>query len=414
MGTFTDNLLKLTEFPFSYSFIGLLALIFGQGLNFGEEDFLARLAPLLILMGFVATTLSITDPIGALQKGLLKIELERRKALPIEEDESSTSSDRHESILRMYYLGALLVLRIFYTSFIYYQTSAALTASMNRSWPRRYIIEKWQGEPRFEFEVSLPLGVLKTIRFKLTRRNGFPIKYRERTHGFLRKLDRNDLSGLYYFLIYLRDSTLRTTWIRREIDKITSMFYFAIVIITFISALILIPSFEDKLLSPIQGGNQTQDSSITTTVDDMNSTTTITMTKNAVSPTITGGATEGTSLARNLIIGFSIAGFVAISYMLVRRLSELRRHARIAFLYLQTQHAYHTARQEISMEGETFEKGLQQVEQYLNNSDWNMASISLNYLRGDYQGMFDKGAEVEIERKRLDDKKVTYQDLGIY
>jgi hypothetical protein len=72
MGTFTDNLLKLTEFPFSYSFIGLLALIFGEGLNFGDEEFFNKLGPLLILMGFVATTLSITDPIGALQNLLLR------------------------------------------------------------------------------------------------------------------------------------------------------------------------------------------------------------------------------------------------------------------------------------------------------------------------------------------------------
>jgi hypothetical protein len=71
MGTLTDNLLKLTEFPFSYSLIGLLALIFGQGLNL-EEDTLAKLGPLIILMGFVATTLSITDPLGALQRWLLR------------------------------------------------------------------------------------------------------------------------------------------------------------------------------------------------------------------------------------------------------------------------------------------------------------------------------------------------------
>jgi hypothetical protein len=71
MGTLGDNLLKLTEFPFSYSFIGLLVLIFGQGQSFGDEEFFNRLGPLLILMGFVATTLSITDPIGALQKRFL-------------------------------------------------------------------------------------------------------------------------------------------------------------------------------------------------------------------------------------------------------------------------------------------------------------------------------------------------------
>jgi hypothetical protein len=60
MGTFTDNLLKLTEFPFSYSFLGLLAVIFGEGVSFGDEAFLNKLGPLLILIGFVATALSIT------------------------------------------------------------------------------------------------------------------------------------------------------------------------------------------------------------------------------------------------------------------------------------------------------------------------------------------------------------------
>jgi len=47
--------------------IGLLALISGQGLDL-ENFSLAKAGPLLILMGFVATTLSICDPSGALQK----------------------------------------------------------------------------------------------------------------------------------------------------------------------------------------------------------------------------------------------------------------------------------------------------------------------------------------------------------
>jgi hypothetical protein len=72
MGTLGDNLLKLIEFPFSYSFIGLLTLILGQGASFADEEFFDRLGPLLILMGFVATTLTITDPIGGLQKIWLK------------------------------------------------------------------------------------------------------------------------------------------------------------------------------------------------------------------------------------------------------------------------------------------------------------------------------------------------------
>ena len=67
MGSVGDNLLKLSGFPFPYTLIGLLALIYGEGLNIGEAS-LEKLGPLLILMGFAATTLSITDPIDRIQK----------------------------------------------------------------------------------------------------------------------------------------------------------------------------------------------------------------------------------------------------------------------------------------------------------------------------------------------------------
>jgi hypothetical protein len=71
MGEFTQNLLKLTEFPFSYSLMGLLVLIFGQDTS--PEDFsLDKFGPLLILTGFVATTLSICDPVGAAQRLIIK------------------------------------------------------------------------------------------------------------------------------------------------------------------------------------------------------------------------------------------------------------------------------------------------------------------------------------------------------
>jgi hypothetical protein len=71
MGEFTQSLLKLTEFPFSYSLIGFLALIFGHGTNLEELSF-TKIGPLLILMGFVATTLSICDSVGALQRLIIK------------------------------------------------------------------------------------------------------------------------------------------------------------------------------------------------------------------------------------------------------------------------------------------------------------------------------------------------------
>jgi hypothetical protein len=71
MSEFTQNLLKLTEFPFSYSLIGLIALIAGPGINLDGLSF-AKVGPLFILMGFVATTLSIVDPVGAFQRAVIK------------------------------------------------------------------------------------------------------------------------------------------------------------------------------------------------------------------------------------------------------------------------------------------------------------------------------------------------------
>jgi hypothetical protein len=71
MGEFSANLLKLTEFPFSYSLIGLLALIFGEGINLEELSF-AKIGPILILIGFMATTLSVCDPVGAFQRLIIK------------------------------------------------------------------------------------------------------------------------------------------------------------------------------------------------------------------------------------------------------------------------------------------------------------------------------------------------------
>jgi hypothetical protein len=81
MGTFTDNLLKLTEFPFSYFFISLLLLV-SYGESFLNQP-IESLDPLLILMGFVATTLSMTDPIGGIQKIWLKaLKAEDVKKMP--------------------------------------------------------------------------------------------------------------------------------------------------------------------------------------------------------------------------------------------------------------------------------------------------------------------------------------------
>ena len=59
----SDNLLMLTEFPFSYSLLVIIVLLGGQQFDLENISY-ARFAPLLILLGLLATTLSITDPFG--------------------------------------------------------------------------------------------------------------------------------------------------------------------------------------------------------------------------------------------------------------------------------------------------------------------------------------------------------------
>lgn len=66
---------------------------------------------------------------------------------------------------------------------------------------------------------------------------------------------------------YIINRTLRTTWVVREIDKITAMGYFAVIISIFISAVFVFPDFLDnKVLGIFQEGNQTG-ADIPTTVE---------------------------------------------------------------------------------------------------------------------------------------------------
>jgi hypothetical protein len=222
MGTLGDNLLKLTEFPFSYSFFGLLILISGGGGLF-EDASLEKLGPALILMGFFATTLTITDPIGALQKVLVKgrgsestesWQLRRHKMLV--DLVSGPDSAEYESrvIDKIVTDIEFLNLRIFgkhgraffkydailaslspsfLMEFIYYATGRIKRKPITysdeyderRLWPRNYAIDPED-----------------------TRKHEFP--------GYLSFISNDYLSGLHRWEISLlalslRDSTLRTT-----------------------------------------------------------------------------------------------------------------------------------------------------------------------------------------------------------
>ena len=66
-----SNLIKLTEYPFAYSFIGLILAMSGHRINIESPD-LSTLGPIITLVGIFATVLSITDPFGNFLKFLLR------------------------------------------------------------------------------------------------------------------------------------------------------------------------------------------------------------------------------------------------------------------------------------------------------------------------------------------------------
>jgi hypothetical protein len=311
MGTFTDNLLKLTEFPFSYSFISLIAFI-----SFGESFLnqpIARLGSLLILMGFVATTLSITDPIGALQRALLR---DWKRRLGYTKTESMAMYNEEKLRLTSIFGGSVYSLIV---------------------------------QPFARGAVGVDLLLRPSV-------------------GDL-NLGGTDLYSVLDSLNSIGDSTLRTPWMRREIDKITSMVYFIIVILTFILSLSLLPNFEDKFLSSFPGGNQ----------------------------------------VRIIIIAFSLAALGALLYMFERRRRELRDNALTAFLYLLVKEGYISAEFQFKLEDEAFEKRLQEVERYLDNGDWILASSSVDSLR-----FFLNGSISEKVSEKAVEERIDYREFGIY
>ena len=64
MTKFTENIIKLTDYPFTYSFIGLVIFI-GTGNKFDITQIdVQNYLPFLVLIGVFGTILSIIDPVG--------------------------------------------------------------------------------------------------------------------------------------------------------------------------------------------------------------------------------------------------------------------------------------------------------------------------------------------------------------
>jgi hypothetical protein len=169
---------------------------------------------------------------------------------------------------------------------------------------------------------------------------------REQNPQFDKLAKKYEHRAILLSILSLQDRTARTKWIGREIDKITSLGYFKIVVFTFISAEFLLPSFLDKFLVNFQGIPQ----------------------------------------ARIIIVIFSLISLIAVSAMLYWRLKELQSKALTTFKFLVELDA-------IKIDKEDFDKSLQEIEKYLTNGDWTLAEFWVTRVMRRYDDIVKKNLD---------------------
>ena len=234
MGEFAESLLKLTEFPFSYSLIGIIDSFFGQGLNLENLSF-TKIGPLLILMGFLATTLSICDPIGAIQRSIIK----GRK---LRYSHDKTASDNYLS----YNIFGKWIFVIFPSPYFFavaFSPSDVMKRYKNIDWNpvKRFYFElkeisfaRKSKFLRFVFQLRYYLygGLRRDISSDFELINKYDDLYKKfsKELGKINKYDTEDIRDL---LEGLKEQTVKTKWITAEVDKITALVYFIVVISVF-------------------------------------------------------------------------------------------------------------------------------------------------------------------------------------
>lgn len=148
------------------------------------------------------------------------------------------------------------------------------------------------------------------------------------------KLDIEEIQGIGHLINGLKRQTVKTKWITAEVDRITALVYFIVVISVFIAASQLYPVFLQKFAQIFQSG-------------------------------------ESTKLA---ILIFSSLALIAVSIMFILRIDGLRGKASIVFRYL-------TALQTIKIDKEHYFKNiLQEIERYLDNDDWTLTEYWVKHV----------------------------------
>lgn len=323
MGEFTQNLLKLTEFPFSYSLIGLLSLIFANGSNSEDLSF-EKIGPLFILMGFVATTLSICDPVGAVQRIMIKgWDWQIRT-----KNFSIVLSESHFKPV---------------TNMVDFVHSKALGQKIGHLFPLTYVFAI----------ASSPEDIKKrgkTINWDLIKNYDIPNQsptdlshWTRRPDVFdeLEKIQSLDLDRIYKLLKGLIHQAVSTKWITAEIDRITALVYFMVIISLFIVASQLYPIFFEHF---------------TETFEELRS-------------------------IKLIILIFSVAALLSVIIMFILRIRGLLNKSSIVFMYL-------VALGTIKKDKENFKGTFQEIERYLNDSHWTLAEYWVDSVQREYSELY--------------------------
>jgi hypothetical protein len=314
--------------------MGLLALIFGQGTNL--ELSLTKIGPLLILIGFVATTLSICDPVGELQQLIIKSHRLLRQPREIVISREDRASKEIYNFLRTTIFGRDIPFHFFipYIFAIIYSPE-----DMKRRFPQdyggsSYISSMFPGLKNKYEGVSRDWGQI-TQWYEGIKKGGHVIGT---VAASFYNIPLKEISNL---LEDFKQETVKTKWITAEIDKITALIYFIVTISVFIVAIVTLPNLIHKFAQVF----------------------------------------EDNESIRKGLLAFSIIALAAVGYMLVRRILQLLDKASTVFMYL-------TALTAIKMDKEKFRPNLQDVESYLNSNDWPLAKYWINRIQKDYTEVF--------------------------
>jgi hypothetical protein len=177
-----------------------------------------------------------------------------------------------------------------------------------------------------------------------------------------------------------KQQTIKTKWITAEVDRITALFYFIIIISLFVVAtqtqIDFLPKFEHAF------ANATQ---TTQTVKDLlppfehtfgNATQTV---KDLLPPfEHTFGNIKLVDL---YVMIFCIVALIGVCIMLVLRIMGLQTKALIVFKYLTALRAIKTHKNE-------FETTLEDIERYLDDNHWTLAEYWVKRVEQDYSEVF--------------------------